>query len=70
MPATTRLVRTGKPDIYATIARRGLRWDWTIWTAGPTGPELTWGRTWTRRRAWVEAIAAAHRPDLPLGVKR
>lgn len=51
----------GEPDIFAHVARRGLAVDWEI-TAGKYGEPLAWGRTWTRGGAWVEAIAAAHRP--------
>lgn len=76
---TTTLVRTGayslspgvdsdvcghadEPDIYAHRWRKGLRIRWAI-TSGRNGHTLAWGRTWTRRGAMVQAIAAAHRKD-------
>lgn len=57
------------PDIYGTVRRRGLHVDWEI-HAGPTGEPLAWGRTWTKGGAWVEAIAAAHKPGLAKAVTR
>lgn len=52
-----------EPGIWAHVRRAGLKVEWEI-TAGKTGEQLAWGQTWTRGGAWVEAIAAAHRPGI------
>ena len=82
---TVRLVRSGRspvitadnvlvmgdgPDIYAHVQRAGfVSWHWEI-TAGRDGEPLAWGWTWTSGGAWVEAIAAAHRPGITDGGAR
>lgn len=59
--AADQLVMTDGPDIYAHVMRHRLHVHWQI-TEGAYGRQLAEGATWTRGGAWVEAIAAAHRP--------
>lgn len=66
--ASDRLVMIDGPDTYAHVWRVGLRVEWEI-TAGKYGESLAWGRTWTQAGAWVEAIAAAHRPSARGGAR-
>ena len=64
--ADDQLVMGDGPDIYGHVLRHRLHCHWQI-TEGPYGAELAEGRTWTKGGAWVEAIAAAHRPGIGSG---
>jgi len=53
----------GAPEIWGHVERQRWHLYWRI-TAGPYGPVLGFGWTWTTGGAWVKALAASHRPGI------